>query len=308
MKFFLIILITIPYLVLSGCSISGFLDDSLENFQTVLQESENARLMDRGLPTFIITLDTLLYNDKDSIALLRKAAQLHVSYALSFVESQDIYSASLHYAQAKEYMTRIFLEEYEWDINKIIGKSEQKLIHKLQQIEKDEAPDLFWLAMSWGLWINTKRDDAAALAQFPYIRVMMEHTLKLIPEYQNGLPHLFFGVYYGSGTKALGGDPEKGKYHFDKIIEMTQGEFLLPKVLCAKTYCCSVQNRKMFQQLLTEVINATPSQNKEFTLSNSMAKKQAQELLDKIDEYFIPETPTSNEIEVEIPNTSEDIW
>ncbi len=289
-----------------GCSIQGYLISSLGNSQSVIQEMENERLLSQGLPPFIIILDTLAYDDPEDVPLLRKAAELHTFYGLSFVENQDPDSASLHYEAAKKYMTQVVELEYELQIKQIVGRPETELAQKLQAFTPEEAPDLFWLGMSWGLWINLRRDQPAAIGEFPYVRVIMERVLELDPNYQNGLPHLFFGIYYGGSSKALGGEPERGKLHFDKIIALTKGEFLLAKVMCAKTYCRSIQNRSLYQQLLNEVIETPRPQNKSFILSNAMAKKQAKELLEKIDEYFMPEekpqTPESK------PSEEEDIW
>lgn len=287
------IILCLP-LVFIGCTIQGYLTGSLGDSYDTLQQTENFRVMEHGLPSFLIILDSLVAGDPEDEDLLLKAAQFHTSYALSFVESKDPEWAKQHYHTAKEYMDRKIELDYEIKTTDIVGRPEKELEQKLQSFEKEQAPDLFWWGMSWGLWVNSNRDKPEVISQFPYVKVVMNRVLELDPGYQNGLPHLFFGVYYGSVSQALGGEPAQGKNHFDQVLAITQGEYLTAKVLCAKTYCCSIQDRKLYQKLLEEVISAPLPQNRNFTLGNAMAKQQARELLLKIDDYFLPEMPSSS--------------
>ena len=238
-------LAVVTALVLPGCSIksmaNSYLLASLQGSQNSLQQSENYQLVERALPPFIVLVDSALQDDPENIPMLRKAAEFNTSYALSFIEDKDPHWASLHYQKAREYMWRVMNLKYQIQRQDIIGLQEKQVEKKLAVMGAETVPDLFWWGMSWGLLINVKRDDVATISEFPYVRIIMQRVLQLAPGYQNGLPHLFFGVYYGSSTKALGGKPEEGKKHFEQIAQITHGEFLLAKVLCAKTYARSVQ-------------------------------------------------------------------
>ena len=64
------------------------------------------------------------------------------------------------------------------------------------------------------------------------------------------------------------------------------------------------KNRRLYEQLLQEVIQAPPAKNANFRMGNAMAKKQARDLLNRIDEYFVPEKPTSKDGEKD----EEDAW
>lgn len=296
-------------LILVGCSLQGYLTSSLEGSNSALQQTENFRLMEHGLPSFLIILDSLAQGDPEDEDLLLTASQFHTSYALSFVELKDPEWAMQHYKTAKEYMDRLMELDYDIISKNIVGRPEQELEQKLQSFHKDEAPVLFWWGMSWGLWVNGNRDKPQIISQFPYVKVIMKRVLELDPAYQNGLPHLFFGVYYGSISSALGGDPEQGKKHFDQVIALTDGEYLTAKVLCANTYCRTIQNRQLYRDLLEEVVAAPTPKNRNFMLGNAMAKQQARELLQKIDEYFVPEAiPPAVEQQPSEPSDEDDIW
>jgi hypothetical protein len=57
------------------------------------------------------------------------------------------------------------------------------------------------------------------------------------------------------------------------------------KVIFAKLYAKMIFDRKLHDQLLEEVI-ATDPKIKGYTLVNTWAKIQAQELIDSADDYF----------------------
>lgn len=284
-----------------GCTSKGIINSyliaTLEGTQSSLQQSKNHQLVERALPPFIVMVDAAISDDPENVELLIKGAQLHVSYALSFIEDKDPLWASIHYETAKDYAFQAIEHKYSIKNQDIVGQEENKAKEILSQtFDKKDIKHLFWWGMSWGLWINANRDSIKSIGEFPYVRMIMEHALNLEPGYENGMPHLFFGLYYGSIHKTLGGDPEKGKEHFEKILEMTKGEWISVKVLYARTYARTIQDRKLYEKLLQEVIDAPDPVNKDYRLSNAIAKKQAEVLLSKIDEYFLPEKEDEEEL------------
>ncbi len=294
--FLFLYLLLFPFGCTSKGIINSYLISTLEGTQASLQQSKNHQLVERALPPFIVMVDAAIADDPENVALLIKGAQLHVGYALSFIEDKDPAWAALHYENAREYTFRAIQVEYDIQSHAIVGQEENKVKKLLaEKFSKENIQDLFWWGMSWGLWINANRENIKSIGEFPYVRLIMEHALFLDPTYENGMPHLFFGLYYGSIHKTLGGEPEKGKEHFEKILEITKGEWLSAKVLYARTYARTIQDRKLYEKLLNEVLDAPDPVNKDYILSNSLAKKQAETLLGKIDEYFLPEPEEKEE-------------
>jgi hypothetical protein len=84
---------------------------------------------------------------------------------------------------------------------------------------------------------------------------------------------------------ALGGDFEAGKEHFERAIELSEGKDLSIKVDYARYYARTLYDRELHDQLLGDVLAADPYQ-RGYTLFNTMAQEDAQELLDSGDAYF----------------------
>lgn len=293
MKILLLIALIACYFSLMGCSATGMFNSFLvsalsgnDSGGSAIFESENYQLVEASLPPFILLIENAVAGSPKDDKLLAKATELNVFYAMSFLEAKDPEWAALHYKQAKKHAWKVMKLRYDIKENDIVGQSESKIDYLLRKFDKESAPDLLWLGLSWGLWINLNKDNSSAVAEFTYVRKIMERVLELIPNYQNGLPHLFFGAYYSS-SPAMGGNPEKAKEHFDEVLKLTNGEFLTAKVMYATNYACAIQDRALYQHLLEEVIDAPEPKNKSYRMGNAMAKKQAQLALDKIDEKFI---------------------
>ena len=84
---------------------------------------------------------------------------------------------------------------------------------------------------------------------------------------------------------ALGGEPERAREYFEKAIEATGGKDLGVKVEYARGYAKLLYERELHDRLLNEVMAADPYEDG-YTLSNVLAKEQAEVLLAEADDYF----------------------
>jgi hypothetical protein len=83
----------------------------------------------------------------------------------------------------------------------------------------------------------------------------------------------------------MGGNPEKGKVHFEKAIALSEGQFLMAKVVYAENYARLVFNQELHDRLLNEVLAADPVVEG-MTLTNMVARQQAAALLEDSQDYF----------------------
>jgi hypothetical protein len=83
----------------------------------------------------------------------------------------------------------------------------------------------------------------------------------------------------------LGGTPEVGRQHFERAIEIGEGRNLMVHVLYARYYARNVFDQTLHDQLLEYVVTAEVDAPG-LTLSNTMAKDEAQRLLGESDDYF----------------------
>jgi hypothetical protein len=83
----------------------------------------------------------------------------------------------------------------------------------------------------------------------------------------------------------LGGKPELAKKHFDRAIEISNGENQMARVLYAEKYARMMFDRQLHDELLKQVVESDTGPQDQ-TLINTLAKQRAAELLLHADEYF----------------------
>ena len=100
------------------------------------------------------------------------------------------------------------------------------------------------------------------------------------------MPYVAFGMLDTARSKALGGDPEKGRAEFQKAIDMTGGRFLLARALMGIRYGIAMNDRKFFHEQLKLVLETSPAIWPEQRLANEVAHRKARRYLAKEKELF----------------------
>ena len=94
------------------------------------------------------------------------------------------------------------------------------------------------------------------------------------------------GIWFSSRPKGFGGDLKKAQDHFLKALELGRGKFLMTYVYYANYYARKAMDRDLFTSALQKVQNTPADVVPDLTLLNTVAKKKADELLTRADEYF----------------------
>ena len=163
-----------------------------------------------------------------------------------------------------------------------IGEGNQELFDvELEKRSASDADSLFWGSYGWLTWIEQQQGSPAAMADLVTIEKIMERLLEIDDTVEQGGPHLFFGVLYGSKPKMIGGDPEQSRSHFERALEISNRSFLMAQMLFAATYSRMVFDRELHDSLLEEVIDFELDRAPDNRLSNQIAKRRAEELLEE---------------------------
>lgn len=270
--------------ILGGCSsligsvTQGFADDLAA---AILDNPDPAMVRD-GAPSYLILIDSLVAGNPENGYLLSQSATLHSAYAGAFVS--DPARARLLSAKAKRLALQAACE---------LGRDSCGLDTRplkafnawVSEQNAKQVPMMYTLATSWAGWIQAHSDDFAALAELVRVKSLMQRVAELSPSYENGNVYLYLGVFETLLPPLMGGRPEIGRNHFETALEISREQNLLAKVMFAEQYGRLVFDRELHDKLLNEVLNA-PVEAPGMTLMNSVAKEQAQELLDTADEYF----------------------
>ena len=245
-------------------------------------------------------LEGLLEVTPDNGDLLLLASSNFARYTFGFIEEKidianrrndfeerdkQVAQAVDFYGRARNYGLRLISQSRE-AFPAVLEQDLEHLSLELKHLKKKHVPALFWTAYAWGSMINLRQDEPAQLAQLPKVDRMMQRVLELDETYFFGGAHLFYGVYYGSRSEMLGGNPAKAKQHLQRAIEISNGKYLMAKFLLARYYAVLVQDRELFGQTLQEIISASTDLFPEQGLANQLAKRYAERWLNRIDELF----------------------
>lgn len=249
-----------------------------------IHEEPDVQLADHAIPAGIKMLEGLLISDPDNPEILKPLAEGLCNYAFSFVEDDEPERASGLYLRGRAYAARAL---------EIAGGPKGYVDLGLDEFKTASAgipaaamPALYWVGRCWAGWLMLNLDDLEALAAISKLEIAMTRVLNWDETYDFAGPHIFFGAFYGSRSKLLGGDPEKSKSHFDKAISLTEGRLLMAQMLYAKLYAVRVQDKVLFKKLLDEVEQAPADALPERRLANEVAKVKARALLEDADVYF----------------------
>ncbi|MFP6870562.1 MAG: TRAP transporter TatT component family protein [Nitrospinota bacterium] len=229
--------------------------------------------------SLLVMLEGHVRADPGYRPLRRAAAQAYGGFAFGFLENEEPERARRLYKRGRDHGLRA------------LGLSpaaqpDAAFRRAVVRLGRDDLPLLFWTAYCWSGWINLSRGNPDALADLPRAEAMMARARAIDPQFFHGGPELFFGVYYGSRSRLLGGDPQKAAAHFRRAIAATGGRFLMAKFLFARYHAVQTQDKALFVRLLDEIEKAPAGLLPDQALANALAKERARDLRERMEELF----------------------
>jgi hypothetical protein len=269
---------------LTGCSlfISSASVDMTQNLSRAISNNDDLATVKAGAPAYLLMVDSLLYQDPDNESLLRGAADIYTAYTNVFVEDKE--RAGKLTDKALNYAFRALCVRKP-ETCRFRTKSFKDFKDTLSQLKKNDVPDLFSLGSAWAAWIQTHREDWNAVAEISRVEAIMQRVVELDEFYEDGSAHLYLGVLATFLPPALGGKPEVGRRHFQRALEISKNKNLMVKVMYAQYYARLMFDRKLYDRLLHEVLDAQ-THVPGYTLLNTLAQKRARELLESGEDYF----------------------
>jgi hypothetical protein len=271
-------------LSLAGCGglVAGVGNRFANNLSAAVADNDDPAIVEAGSASYLLLLDALVRQKPESPAFRQAAAALNSAYAGAFVK--DPARAAALTDKALNYAVEALCMEHE-KLCKLREMPVADLHQQLVLLQKKDVPLIYIVGSAWAGWIQTHSDDFNAVADLPRVEALMQRVVALDEPYQGGAAHLYLGVIATAIPPALGGRPEEGRAHFEKAIALSQGHNLMAKVYFAKNYARGVYDRELHDTLLNEVMKADPHWPG-WTLSNQLAKKEADALLKSADDFF----------------------
>ena len=263
-------------LLFSSCS-SLITSVAIKPAVSNLQKQSDIELVCEGASSYLLMIDSMIESDPDNKELLKIGAQ---SYAGSIAALQACNAPKERLVALSDKSAR-YGKTLLSTMLPIDGGGQEKIDSALEKLSSADADYVFWGSYGWLAWIEQQQGSPAAMADLVTVEKIMAQLLELDESVEQGGPHLFFGVLFGSKPQMIGGDPERSRYHFEKALEISDRSFLMAQVLFAATYGRMVFDQQLHNGLLEEVLAFDLDQAADNRLSNQIAKRRAQELLEE---------------------------
>jgi hypothetical protein len=238
----------------------------------------------RGLPGQILLMRGLCRLDPNRLDTWTTAVELYASYAMMFVGEDDPDYAARLYAEGREiglrYLKRIDWFERAWQVGPDNLRAELAA-----RRPRELAPIFVWTAACLGQHVLLNQDKPREMLDLPYVHVMLEAAIELDGEYFYGMPYAVKGIMMATIPQGLGGNLAEADRYFDRAFAVTDGRFLLHRVLYARHVCVAALDEKKFAATL-EAVAAAPDELPEARFMNVVAKERAAELLERRVEFF----------------------
>ena len=255
----------------------------LEEVARASNTQSDLRILREGMPAYLMLIDGMIQAMPDNDQLLISGAQSYSSFASLFVEDQDKEYANLLYERGKKYALRsLEMRGFKEPLQRPFDDFKEGL----KSLGKKDVPTIFWTATCWANWIRLNLDSMEAMSELPRVEWMMKRALELDEGFYYGGPHLFMGIWFASRPKIAGGDLKKAQEHFLKALDLGQGKFLMAYVYYANYYARKIMDKDLFTSILQKVLETPAETSPDLVLLNTVAKKQAKELLSHVGEYF----------------------
>jgi len=255
----------------------------LEEVARASNRQSDLRILREGMPAYLMLIDGMVQAMPENEQLLIAAAQSYSSFASLFVEDQDKEYANLLYGRGKQYALKsLEMRGFKEPLQRPFDEFKEGL----NRLGKKDVPTIFWTATCWANWIRLNLDSMEAISELPRVEWMMKRALELDEGFYYGGPHLFMGIWYASRPKIAGGDLKKAQGHFLKALDLGQGKFLMADVYYANYYARKMMDKDLFTSILQKVLETPAETSPDLVLLNTVAKKQAKDLLSHVGEYF----------------------
>lgn len=278
----LLLCLTLVNLGACGQLVSNAKQEFAQDLSATIVEFDDPETIRRGVPAYLILVSSMIRGEPDNPELLESGAQLYSAYASGFVEDPRSRLALAN--RAFDYGGRaICIRVQPLCDHKSSTYFDYEM--RLQSVQKEQARSLLIFAASWAGQIEANSSDWNAVAELPKVKATISRVLELDENVDDGNAHLYMAVMESLLPPTLGGKPDLAKEHFERAIEISGGSNLMAKVLYAEKYARLLFDRELHDELLKQVIAADIGDEGQ-RLINTLAKRRAEELLSRADDYF----------------------
>lgn len=288
-------------LAASGCSIKRLavnkLGDALAGGGTTFAADDDPELIKSAVPFSLKLMESLLSESPKHQGLLFATSSGFTQYGYAFVqqdadelEAKDFAAAEALRARAK----RLYLRARNYGLRGLevahrgftnqLAAQPREAVAKLA---KRDVPQAYWTAAAWGAAVSLSKDDPAIIAQIPQMEALIDRALALDESWDDGAIHGFLINYEMSRQGATGDAAARAREHFERALELSQGQQAGPLVTFAEAVCIEKQDAKQFEELLKRALAINPDAQPGTRLVNLVMQRRAKWLLSRQEDLFL---------------------
>lgn len=285
----------------AGCSIKKLainkIGDALSEGAGTFASDDDPELIEAALPFSLKLMESLLAESPRHEGLLRALTSGFTQYAYAFVqqdaerlEDRDLAAATVQQDRAR----RLYLRARGYGLRGLelsregFGAALRKdpdLAVAASGI--DDVPLLYWTAVSWAAAIAVSKDDPDLIGDLPFVEALIDRALELDESFESGAIHGFLITYEMSRSGGAGDPAERARGHFDRALELSDGQLAAPLVALAESVALAEQNRVEFEDLLERALAIDPDARPEWRMDNLVYQRRARWLLERTDRLIL---------------------
>jgi predicted anti-sigma-YlaC factor YlaD len=294
-------LLVVLAVAVEGCSVKkmaiNMAGNALAQGGTTFSSDDDPELVRQAVPFSLKLMESLLAESPMHEGLLFATASGFTQYAFAFVqqdadelEEKDFAAsealkvrARKLYLRARNYGLR-GLELRHAGFENALRQDGKKAV---RSASKADVPLLYWTAVSWGAAISVSKDNPELIGDKPLVEALIDRALELDESFDRGAIHAFL-ISYESARVGAAGDPEaRARKHFERAMELAQGQSAGPLVSLAEAVSLPKQNKTEFESLLQKALSLNPDAVPDSRLVNLVMQRRARWLLSRTDELIV---------------------
>lgn len=276
--------------------------DVLSAGGTTFSADDDPQLVAAAAPFSLKLMESLLAERPQHRGLLLATAGGFTQYAFAFVQqdadelTETDFAAGTTlklrarrlYLRARDYGLRGLEVTHPGFARKVRADARRATV----RATKADVPLLYWTAAAWGSAISLSKDNADLIADQGIVEALIDRAFALDPDFDRGALHSFLIAYEMVRPGGAGDPAERARHHCTRALALSDHQQAGPLVSLAEAVALPRQNRAEFESLLRRALAVDADARAEFRLVNLVMQRRARWLLGRIDELFVPASPT----------------
>ncbi|HKP57087.1 MAG TPA: TRAP transporter TatT component family protein [Polyangiales bacterium] len=285
---------------LAAITIKGTVDGTREFTEAKGGEFADPELVGPVLAAGLVTSEGTLYYVPDYEPLLQGTIFSNVAYGVGWLQARALDAEmSGKYDEAEHYnkragllfaralmLTKRMLRLRDSGFDKAMAGGVDKFKAWVDDnfYEKADAEPALVAGIAMLVSMLESEEGLAAAVDRPYAQYLVERSVELDPTIQGGQGLTVLGTVWCTVPQMVGGNPKFGYELIQRAMKITNRGSHGALVSAAERCAVALQDRKLFHDLLMEVIEA--GDVPKYRLPNKLARHKAENLLKQIDELF----------------------